>query len=74
MKETEMVLVTIIIMFIFFQTNDISIVFYIIREFWWIPEWVCGHDEMNCKTDNTLNDLFRIGTLVFKMGWKIFGS
>ena len=69
-----MVLVMIIIIFIFSQTNDILIVFYAIREFGWIPKWVCGHNEMNSKTDNTFNDPFCIGKLIFKVGWKIFGS
>ena len=67
MKETEMVLVTIIIMFMFFQTNDVLIVFYTIREFGWIPKWVCGHDEMSLKTDNSFNDPFGVGMLIFKV-------
>ena len=34
-------------------------------------KWVCGHDKMNTKADNTFNDTFRVGTLIFKVRWKI---
>ena len=70
-KETEMVLVAIGIMLIFFQTNDIAIVFNVVREFGWVSKWVCSHDKMNVKTYNTFNDPFRVGTLIFEVGWEI---
>ena len=34
--------------------------FDIVREFGWISKWVCSHDKMNSKTDNTFNDPFCI--------------
>ena len=47
------------------------VVFNIVREFGWISKWVCGHDEMNSKADNTFNDPFCVGLLIFKVRWKI---
>ena len=41
------------------------------REFGWISKWVCGHDEMNSKTDNTFNDPFSVEVLIFEVEWKI---
>ena len=69
-----MVLVSISIILIFLQTNDVSVVLDIVREFGWISKWVCGHDKMNTKTDNTFNDPFCVGPLIFKVRLKIFGS
>ena len=66
-KKTEMVLVTVCMILIFLQSNDIPVVFDIVREFRWISWWVCGHDEMNPKTDNTFNDPFCVGTLIFQV-------
>ena len=71
---TDMVLVTVCMIFIFLQSNDILVVFYIVREFGWISKLVCGHDEMNPKTDNTSNDPFCVGTLIFQVRGEIFGS
>ena len=31
-------------------------------------EWVCSHDKMNTKTDNTFNDPFCVRTLMFEGG------
>ena len=33
--------------------------------------WICGHDKMNTKTDNTFNDPFSVGVLILKVRWKI---
>ena len=67
-----MVLVSISMMLIFFQSNDVSVVFDVVREFAWISKWICGHDEMNAKTHLvTFNDPFSVGTLIFKVRWKI---
>ena len=35
---------------------------------------LCGHDEMNSKTGNAFNDPFCVGTLIFKVRWKILRS
>ena len=60
--------------FIFFQSNDVSVVFDVVREFGWISEWVSGHDERYAKTDNTFNDPFSVRALIFKVRWKILRS
>ena len=65
MEKTEMILLAIIIIFIFFQTNDIAIVLNVVWEFGWVSKWVCGHDEMNAKTENTFNDPFCVRALIF---------
>ena len=70
-KETKIILVSIGMMFIFFQTNDVSVVFNIIREVRGVSKWVCSHDKMNSKTDNAFNDPFRVGTLILEVRWKI---
>ena len=74
MEKTEMVFVVIVIMFIFFQTNDMTTVFNVVREFGWISKWVYSHHKINAKTDNAFNDLFGVRTLIFEVRWKIFGS
>ena len=74
MKETEMILVAIIIILIFFQTNNKTIILDIVRELGWISKWVCGHDKMNPKTDNSFNDPFGVGTLIFQVRGEIFSS
>ena len=73
-KETEMVLVAVCMMFIFFQTNNKTIILDIVREFGWVSKGVCGHDKMNPKTDNSFNDPFGVGTLIFQVRGEIFGS
>ena len=64
MKETEMIPVVIIMIFIFFQTNNKMIILDIVGEFGWISKWVCGHDKMNAKTDNMFNDPFGVWMLI----------
>ena len=66
-----MVFVAIAVVFMFFQSNDVSVVFDLVGEFGWISEWVSGHDEMDSKTDNTFDDPFSVRTLIFEVGWKI---
>ena len=66
-KEAEMVLATTRMILIFFQSNDVSVVFNIVREFGWFSKWISGHDEMNAKTYNTFNDLLSVGALIFKV-------
>ena len=66
-----MVLVSIRMMFIFFQTNDVSVVFNIVRKVRAISKWVCGHDQMNSKADNAFNDPICVGTLILEVRWKI---
>ena len=70
-KEAEMVLVNFCSIFIFFQTNDISVVFNIVRKIRGVSKWVCGHDQMNSKADNAFNDPFCVGTLILEVRWKI---
>ena len=43
-----------------------TIVLELVREFGWVSEWVCSHDEMCAKTDNTFNDPFSVGALIFR--------
>ena len=71
MKETKMVVVNFCSIFIFLQTNDVSVVFNIIRKVRGVSKWVCGHDELNSKTDKVFNDPFRVGTLILEVRWKI---
>ena len=73
-EETEMILVHFHSIFIFFQTNDKTIVFDIIGKFGFVSKGVCGDDKMNPKTDNSFNDPFCVGTLIFQLRGKIFGS
>ena len=66
-EETEMILVTVCMILIFFQTNDIAIILDIVGKFGWVSKGVCGHDKMNPKTDNAFNDPFGVGTLIFQV-------
>ena len=34
-------------------------------------KWICGHDQMNSKTDNAFNDPFCVRTLIFEVRRKI---
>ena len=71
MEKAEMVLVAIGMTFIVFQTDDVTVILNVVREFGWVSKWVCSHDKMNTKTDNTFNDPFCVRTLIFEVGWKI---
>ena len=66
-KEAEMVVVTFCSVLIFFQSNDVSAVFDVVRELAWFSKWISGHDEMNAKTYNTFNDPLSVGALIFKV-------
>ena len=73
-RKKQMILVHFRSILIFLQTNDKMIVFDIIRKFGWVSKWVSGHNKMNANTDNSFNDPFGVGTLIFQVRREIFSS
>ena len=71
-EKAEMVLVSIRLIFIFFQTKNVSIVFYVIWKFWRISERVCCWKDTYLRIHDPFKYPLGVGTLISEMRWEIF--
>ena len=71
-EKAEMVLVSIRLIFIFFQTKNVSVVYDVVRECWRISWRVCCWKDTYLQIHNPFKYPFGCGMLVSKMSREIF--